>query len=307
MGAPLFLGQRLKIDRAKEHIGALHDRIDNFLQTRRYGVTYQTHGQQEVSVFIDPAVMPRIKEHAELDAGILVGDIVHNLRSVLDQTVWELGELNPPSVPPRVRRNRRDPFSRIWFPIVQTKGEWKTAIQEQLWRIPAEVLPVIEQCQPLDSGYGVPITNRATNDALRALNRLSNLDKHRTIPVPITSVRFIGGLDRLSSRFRAKFLRGEARTFEAEAELLCFSVAEHGIRDARALFSEMDMHFQYAFEMAFDQTVKWLEGREVEEALKAIYKTVDAVFGNLVNAVALHRLALPDREVYTHRSFPPLV
>jgi len=69
----------------------------------------------------------------------------------------------------------------------------------------------------------------------------------------------------------------------------------------------MDMHFQYAFEMAFDQTVKWLEGREVEEALKAIYKTVDAVFGNLVNAVALHRLAPPDREVYTHRSFPPLV
>lgn len=101
-----------------------------------------------------------------LRVGVLVGDIVHNLRSALDQVAWQLARLSKP---------KKSPPRGTYFPICATQktSDSKTT-QDKQRGINARYVKVIRSVQPFASGAHGP---------LLLLSTLSIRDKHRVINV----------------------------------------------------------------------------------------------------------------------------
>jgi hypothetical protein len=91
-----------------------------------------------------------------------VSEIIHHLRSALDNTVWYLACLDQqPS-------NPRD----ISFPVVFQEEKWERAVQTKLAGIPLMAISPIRSVQPFKD-----FTERKSS-WLRLLQHLSNQDKH---------------------------------------------------------------------------------------------------------------------------------
>lgn len=91
------------------------------------------------------------------------GDGVHNLRSALELLAFELCHIDD-DVPERP--------DRIYFPVVEDQSNWQNQTR-YLGSIPASLLQRIQDVQPWHSDS--PRTH-----VLAFLNRLNNMDKHRT-------------------------------------------------------------------------------------------------------------------------------
>jgi hypothetical protein len=165
-----------KLDRAKVHIGEANGLISNYLKSRPYRIETDIRPDAEgcsvdVRLFV-------VKPLPVLRIGSVVGDAVHNLRSVLDYMVWLL----------TVQNQRRTPelpmppscwWRRVSFPIVASEPEWdRGAYRKPLLGIRASAIPRFKAVQPFASGYAT-----AADDPLWVLQELANLDKHRGIPV----------------------------------------------------------------------------------------------------------------------------
>lgn len=109
--------------------------------------------------------------HDTPDWGVLLGEYVHDLRSVLDETVYAL----------TVKTLDRKPREQTAFPICRTEEDWTKLVAHTLrkgevspvYGIPPEAVTLIEGLQPYHGGGG--------NDPLARLNWLSNVDKHQSI------------------------------------------------------------------------------------------------------------------------------
>ncbi len=79
----MFESARLKIDRAKRHVGDLQATLDRYAQAAP--VKFNPDGRFAV-VKLDPKVAT--------DCGLIIGDAVHNFHSALDHAFWELMEID---------------------------------------------------------------------------------------------------------------------------------------------------------------------------------------------------------------------
>src|SRR5438309_55151 len=82
---------RAKTERAEEHFRDLEVTVKGYLDSRPYAVVTYEDKQSGDKVFVlrvreDPNMMVRL--------GVIVGDVLHNLRSALDHLVWQLVEAN---------------------------------------------------------------------------------------------------------------------------------------------------------------------------------------------------------------------
>lgn len=112
--------------------------------------------------------------------GAIVGDIAHNLRSALDQLVWQLVLLT----------GRQAPGSKHQFPIALREvdylgpaGTQRGMRNRMLAGIDDEHLAVIDRVQPFRMG------DSAEAHSLAHLQWLSNVDKHRVIHTALFETR----------------------------------------------------------------------------------------------------------------------
>ena len=116
--------------------------------------------------------------------GLMVGDVVHNARSALDQAAWLLACRSNP-----VKELwKPDTARKISFPLTRDSGRFKT--HQVLPFLHEDAIAVLEELQPYKGG-DVP-------DCLGHLDLLWNIDKHRVIHslnvnVDISGVRFRPG------------------------------------------------------------------------------------------------------------------
>lgn len=104
---------------------------------------------------------------------LILGDFLHCLRSALDHAVWRIADLNG------------TPARGIQFPIIETRDKAGIRLFErQTVGIPNEAVSVIEAFQPYNRGDGIP----ASAHLLWRLGTLTNIDKHRRIPIHATAV-----------------------------------------------------------------------------------------------------------------------
>lgn len=168
MDQPSLSGPRAKYRRGREHIEALQRKIDQFAHD---------NPDPKVEEF-DPetgrytvAIKFRKKPDGE-GWGILLGDAIQNLRSVLDHIVWQL-----------VRLNRERPGHQTYWPSVTSEERYwsprkcgRPSVREEALRgVGDEPRALIDSLQPYTAGTAMD------QHFLSLLIPLSNADKHRVV------------------------------------------------------------------------------------------------------------------------------
>ncbi|HKV98214.1 MAG TPA: hypothetical protein VJN96_00250 [Vicinamibacterales bacterium] len=131
-----------------------------------------------------------VRDEPPLEWAPLVGDLFHNLRSVLDHLIWELAighyHANPATVPV--------PDEKIAFPIRSSapKRDSRSWTSTMACLAP-EVQAIVERFQPFVAAPG-----DAEANALDVLARLDNRDKHRRLNLAFVQVNDVRITYRLS-------------------------------------------------------------------------------------------------------------
>ena len=153
-----------KLGRAQYHFDTLKAEIDAFIQTKRYRLVVDKPTDHLCIVRLDTTpVIPAERW------GLLVGDCIHNLRSALDYTAWQLAGGDTAD-------------THTQFPIFETREEWQSKGVSRIRRLKPEARALIKRMQPFHSA--------TPRDALLNVIRiLDNTDKHMLIPVVAAAPR----------------------------------------------------------------------------------------------------------------------
>lgn len=175
-------GVRAKVERAWEHRHALEREIAPVRDGERHPL--------QMSAKLDPdsgyhvfrvSVMP---DEWQRRAAVVLGDIVHSLRSALDHLAWQL-VLNHYGRPPTEELRRL-----VKFPIERKRNSVTSSY------IYSKVSPAdradIEWAQPYYApNFPTTFRHIPALHALAVLQRLSNRDKHRMLNPTLVSTEFI--------------------------------------------------------------------------------------------------------------------
>lgn len=154
-----------KLDRADEHLNVLDDLIGSYFAEKPYRISAEewTEGDYwNYATYLHVATFP--PDHIW---GPIIGDAVHNLRSVLDHLAWNLATDQARASTPR----------RIEFPIFldnpHEDAEIRGAFMKKLNCLRPEAHAVIDGAQPYKTGD--------SHHPLWLLQTLWNTDKHRAL------------------------------------------------------------------------------------------------------------------------------
>jgi hypothetical protein len=194
----------LRVNRAWEHIEQFKLEADSFLKTDPYRVIPQVNAQGSGYVI---RYFFKVDRQPPIRLSLLAGDAIHNLRSVIDNLIWNLGQISGES-----------PKSELAFPVSLDENRFKEKILPRYKRLPLDAQALIESLQPY---------NRKDNPEghlLYILNRLWNDDKHETPPI-VAGVHSSTGI---GARGRVIIRSGKVSTGATDdgAEVMIFSVPD---------------------------------------------------------------------------------
>jgi hypothetical protein len=159
-----FDGAHLKIHRATEHITELNI----FIQKNppfEYILETDVYAKRR-------AIGPKKHETRVRSVALMIGDVVHNIRSSLDHAYWEI-------VSPHAS-GEREPMA-IQFPFSKTQAGLKGAVHNRLaHRVSPEFADTISNLKPYEESGG--------NDLLCLIHRLGILDRHKLL-TPVADYR----------------------------------------------------------------------------------------------------------------------
>jgi hypothetical protein len=155
---------RAKLARALEHLTALQTEISTFFASRPYGISSKTEMLDGAEIF--RVRIPDDETLRFMRFSVLAGDYLNTLRASLDHLAWALSRLTTPT-----------PFKNTEFPIfLEAKPD---AVKAKIRDAPADAQDVIERLQP----YHRKNLTEIALDPLAVLYTLTNIDKHRFIPI----------------------------------------------------------------------------------------------------------------------------
>jgi hypothetical protein len=109
----------------------------------------------------------RVFENPPRRFGVLIGDVLHNMRSALDHLAWQL-----------VLLNGSQPGRATAFPILDSPADYQRAAPRMLAGIAPSHAAEIKSVPPFNSPFG-------SADVLSVVRDLSNSDKHRVLATTI--------------------------------------------------------------------------------------------------------------------------
>ena len=162
----------LKLERASHHLNSLDAKVPEWRKrkTHYYDSRFDREsGKQFVYI--------RFTEPVPAEFRLIIGDCLHNLRSALDNLVYDLviayhGDLPPPQF-----------VEYSEFPIFGPKAMSSSARQKRIGGIDPNAQALIEGLQPHNQG------DEYASDLLWKLHQLSNMDKHRVPHVTQVAVK----------------------------------------------------------------------------------------------------------------------
>ena len=159
-----------KINRADAHLKLLDEEWRKYLgfEPRPYGFTIHMEPQSG-----NHTIYAEIVRSPPPTFSVIVGDILHNLRSALDHLAWEL-----------VKRAGGKPGRHTSFPICDTEDRWlKDVVLRRRSEDRRSPLSGIEPDSAIWRFIQAvqPYEGAAYADAMTALRVLSNADKHRQL------------------------------------------------------------------------------------------------------------------------------
>lgn len=199
----------IKLQRASEHFNAFNEALDWWLKDNPYRITEQidAHANRtEIVVVADRQPPERLS--------LMLGDAVQNFRSGLDYIVGDLARRNSGGhLMPRVE-------SDLQFPITTSRSKFKGAVrQARLGLVAGRPAAHIQRMQPYRRGQD-PLKH-----PLWLLHQLSNIDKHRRIPLLMSVVQSVQ-FDNIYVHSANSFEIGGGGPFEHKAVLASYSPAD---------------------------------------------------------------------------------
>ena len=160
-----------KLDRLQEHMQVFQREMAHYFWSEPYGALGKIEGNEGWYVF-----RTKVRRQPPIRLGILLGECVGQLRSVLDHFIWQIAVWHcRPKGPPE----------RLGFPIKTNGGKRRYAINKLRGYIPDDWLAVVEALQPQDRG----------DSPLAVIEGFWNQDKHQTvIPIAMTGTTGFLGL-----------------------------------------------------------------------------------------------------------------
>jgi hypothetical protein len=163
-------GIRLKHDRAHDQLAYLDAGVRAFVESKPCTFRIEFDADRgELKIYVRELVAP------PPIWGVLIGEVVHNLRSALDHLVWEL-VIHNTGAPPRATKSG--------FPIFNTEAGYdaKNHAPVLVQGVAADTAALIKSLNPFSTGEGA-------KSPLWLLQKLSNFDKHRTLHLTSTLLR----------------------------------------------------------------------------------------------------------------------
>jgi hypothetical protein len=157
---PLLAGCLAKIERADEHISNLNAEISAFLNQDIYTISTKPEGEHTAVLVVNGPKPP-------IRFGVLVGEVIHQLRSILDHVVCAF-----------VLNAGKEITTSHAFPVCDLPKKFEAArYQGRMQHVPPKAVALIEAIQP----YGHP--GKPVNHWLMALHNLDISDKHKVLVV----------------------------------------------------------------------------------------------------------------------------
>jgi len=160
---PTLDGVRTKLARAHEHCSSLDKQIRTFINSKPYRISYEFEPEARKHTWkleTDPPVIP-----SPINA--VIGDALYNFRSALDHIVWQL-----------VLANGGTPTVSNEFPIFIDPEKFAKESNRKLRGVTDAARDIIIAAQPWNVGNG----------SIWTLHELSNMDKHRHLPIVFVNV-----------------------------------------------------------------------------------------------------------------------
>jgi hypothetical protein len=152
----------MKARRADFHLQSAEKQLRDWVKSNPYTIAEQDNLDRTEHFFI---ITPSLAANEEI--ALTVGDFINNLRASLDQLAWNLVNSFPNTIPTEKTANK------VAFPICRTEDVYLE--KRALFHI--DIHSALDSLQPKDR------TNAIYTEPLWQLDKLWNLDKHRTIPV----------------------------------------------------------------------------------------------------------------------------
>jgi hypothetical protein len=170
----------LKLQRAREHFGAYREALQWWFEGQPYRIEEQIDTEadrKEIVVIADEQPPARLS--------LMLGDAIQNFRSALDYLVGDLARKNSNGVlDDKIER-------KLQFPITTSRDNFRSEAgrsgkrKGRLSLVPLTAAAHIQRVQPYLRG------EEALGVSLRILQELSNVDKHRRLPLLLSVVESI--------------------------------------------------------------------------------------------------------------------
>ncbi|WP_157214359.1 hypothetical protein [Pseudomonas sp. GM60] len=155
-----------KLNRAIKHLNEFIHEADAFLATSPFGIrveNYEDNGAKCIRFSYN------VHQDPPKALGVIAGDCIHNLRSILDNIIWSLGKIY-------LSTDQKAKPDRLYFPVLKTEEEYKRKIETPeliaIKQFPQSAQDLIERLQPYN---GTLPAHR-----ISVLHALWNADKHRS-------------------------------------------------------------------------------------------------------------------------------
>lgn len=256
-----FDGSRAKIDRAKRHLEELNADMEAGTSQQLYGI--RTRDDPQTGERVVQLLLPR---KLFIQYAVVVGDVIHQLRSALDHLVWEL-IIRSGGVPHERPRGRKPPTG---FPIFRTKTGYEERGLPMIEGINDKAAAIIRGLQPFGDTY--------TSDPLYLLHAMWNRDKHRLLNLATSQiVAYQANFVYPDNRFRHLITDTGLERAEDGAEVYRFSYPDDygpGVK-----MYEMYEHIALSFG---DGPAA---GKDISKLLSELAKFVEGVMDQLVRTI----------------------
>jgi hypothetical protein len=253
--------------RAREHFDDLHVALAAFQKLKPYGVRKQRYPKRGYYIY-----RLKLKRTPPPRLSMIVGDLIHNLRSALDNLMWELCG------------RPRDPTSRLAFPIFVDEPRNGFSKKAEFSQLSDKAFLIIKSLQPYNGSNSADLQG-----ALRYINLLSNSNKHRAPQIGI--ILPMGG---------SYYIPGGGADLDAYDLVHRRAPLDDGSEIARLTFPPGDppeAHVNFSFDVAFHERAR--EGDEWSISWRNL-----RWFYNAVCSIVFERLGPERRLPFTTQSVP---
>ncbi len=249
-------GSLTKLYRTTEHFDTISKMVKRATSDKGHTFSVKLdHQTQEAIIFIRPKSIRYRKHHLPLMISVLIGEFLHNLRSALDNMVYDL-----------VIHDGGMPDEYTEFPIFRHRRKYNSTARGgglfKLHGVSPKGRAFIKGLQPFDDRNPPnPV------EPLWILHELSRIDKHRLVHVCGMKLK-MGQVFVTDDRgFLTRTTIHTDTRIEGRTELVRFAVR------ANSGYDEMEVKFEHALDVVF-YDVALVEGDSVLTTLYAMQAEV---------------------------------